>query len=72
MIATKYDKRGLVTDTKRFYTQDDFDKAEEDLVKAGYDCQYKKGLAACHKGISSSADANTGNSETAYKGSSGS
>lgn len=46
VIATKYDKRGLVTDTKRFYTQDDFDKAEEDLVKAGYDCQYKKGLAA--------------------------
>lgn len=30
------------------------------------------GMAACHKGISSSADANTGNSETAYKGSSGS
>lgn len=46
VIATKYDKRGLATDTKRFYTQDDFDKVEDSLVKAGYDCQYKKGLAA--------------------------
>ena len=46
VIATKYDKRGQITDTKRFYFQEDFDAVEDELVKSGYDCQYKKGLAA--------------------------
>ena len=58
------------------------DRNEYEYMKAKYSQQLKALLKAeeaaaarrnaCHKGISSSADANTGNSETAYKGSSGS
>lgn len=46
VIATKYNSHGQIQDVKRFYKQDEFDKAEAKLVKSGYDCQYKKGLAA--------------------------
>lgn len=46
VIATKYDKHGKASDTKRFYVQAEFDKVADSLVKKGYECEYKKGLAA--------------------------